>query len=593
MFKKITIPIVCLFLVSNVLADTILNKDQIVDILKSLTQRQQKTWIESGAIAAEHTEYQWPLVSDEKQVQAEIEKELAAYASSTDKAETDKQLQQMKVDAIPFNVRYRLTNESTMVSDVVIKYDDGKFLWQIDVKSRTDTVKPSADLQSNEKTEDFKLFSNQKRIFAWDGQKYIRYFSPINHAIITAEPSGVNGPLTAGLTMWGYDNYSLEKLSAATISGFEKQVDGKTLLEISIINGDIQETITLDPAKNYATLEKIIVKEKYKTVTTLQDYQLVAGSWCPKGIAIETTDITDNRLISRDIWQINSIDTKALADEDFNVQYETNSLIEDLRFGEPLQYNTPSPEGPSVNAVDIEKLIGDRLNIVATTENKPNCAAIALKVASDRLGITGDFTNIANLIDNAKTTNMLTLGKAAEKLGLYSLAVKVDITQLSQMKDCQIILYLPKENHYVVFGGMDNRNIHLINLDSKKFYYSKSVEQFAQDWQGTAMIVSKQNLKDADFALLGQNELEQIFGAATCSACNTTIQSSTDIPCVLIGSYCTTHRITYARLGCGPAQSGSCSTSTMIGGIQESCTNNGGSCTGNGNWTSYYISACG
>jgi hypothetical protein len=269
------------------------------------------------------------------------------------------------------------------------------------------------------------------------------------------------------------------------------------------------------------------------------------------------------------------------------------NTIEDLRFGEPLQYNTPLPEGPSAKAADIEKMIGDRLDITAITDNKPNCAAIALKVAADRLGVTEDFANIASLIDNAKTTNMFILGEAAEKLGLHSLAVKAEIISLSKMKDCQIILHLPKENHYVVFGGIDNGNVRLINLDSNKFYYTKSIEQFTQDWQGTAMIVSKQNLNGADFALLVQNELEQIFGAATCSACNTQIQSSGDIPCVPVGSYCSSHRITYARTGCGNASSGSCSSSSMIGGMQESCTNNGGSCSGNGNWTSYNISACG
>ena len=43
----------------------------------------------------------------------------------------------MKLDAIPFNVQYKLANEYSMSSREVVKYDGERFYWEITVNSRT------------------------------------------------------------------------------------------------------------------------------------------------------------------------------------------------------------------------------------------------------------------------------------------------------------------------------------------------------------------------------------------------------------------------------------------------------------------------
>jgi hypothetical protein len=108
----------------------------------------------------------------------------------------------MKLDATPFNVRHELSNEYTMNSTEQVKFDGKRFYWEINVDSRSDSVKPGRDLAGNHMTQQFDLETNKRRIFAWDGEKYTTYFLPGNNAIVKEGDNGphsVNGPLTAGI----------------------------------------------------------------------------------------------------------------------------------------------------------------------------------------------------------------------------------------------------------------------------------------------------------------------------------------------------------------------------------------------------------
>ena len=95
---------------------------------------------------------------------------------------------------------------------VVLKYDGNRFYWEIMVNSRDDSVKPKDELIDNDYIERFDLGWNQRRIFAWDGSKYINYFRPGNQAIIESQRGNVNGPLTAGIITWGYGKYNYKNL---------------------------------------------------------------------------------------------------------------------------------------------------------------------------------------------------------------------------------------------------------------------------------------------------------------------------------------------------------------------------------------------
>jgi len=183
--KHVVLASLCLFLISGIaFGDRQLERAEILQILEKLTSQPTKTWISAGTIQATHEEYRAPKITNASTISTEITNEIQEYQNSPDKVELAEDLQKMKLDAIPFNVRYRLSNELTMNSTVVVKFDGNRFYWEINVDSRNDSVKPGAALQDNFMTNDFNLEWNARRIFSWDGQKYTMYSLPANKVIV-------------------------------------------------------------------------------------------------------------------------------------------------------------------------------------------------------------------------------------------------------------------------------------------------------------------------------------------------------------------------------------------------------------------------
>lgn len=209
--KQFVLAILSLLSLSGIaLGDRQLERAEILRILQNLTSQPRKTWIPAGTIEAKREEYKAPKTKDLTEISARISEEIQEYQSNPNKQEQTENLQKMKLDATPFNVRYGLLNEYTMNSNVVVKFDGDRFYWEINVNSRTDSVKPGPDLEGNFMTDHFDLDFNTRRIFAWDGQKYTTYCLPGNFAMVDSTdsvPRGVNGPLTAGLIPWGYGYY--------------------------------------------------------------------------------------------------------------------------------------------------------------------------------------------------------------------------------------------------------------------------------------------------------------------------------------------------------------------------------------------------
>ncbi len=198
-------------------ADRPMDRAEILQIFQELTNQPRKTWIPAGTIEATHSECRAPKTMDANTLNSHIKQDVRQYQSDTNKKELTQELQKMRLDAEPFNARYRLSNEYTMNSTVVVKFDGERFYWEINVDSRVDSVKPDKNLAENFMTDQFNLNWNAKRIFAWDGEKYTTYFLPGNNAIVDSTgstPHVVNGPLTAGIIQWGYGYYSYNNLSA-------------------------------------------------------------------------------------------------------------------------------------------------------------------------------------------------------------------------------------------------------------------------------------------------------------------------------------------------------------------------------------------
>ncbi len=269
----------------------------------------------------------------------------------------------MKLDAIPFNVRYKLSNEYAMSSTVTVKYDNGQFYWEIQVNSRQDSVQPSATLAGNNMTEQFNLAWNQRRVFTWDGQEYTAYSASGNQAMVDAAgklPHVITGPLTAGLIPWGFGRFSVEALAAAQIAA-QRNADGT--IDMTIVRDDGSSAhLTLNPAQGYAVTKATRTSAGGATVTyTCSGYRQVAGNWVPSSVTIERQSSSFNdRLPTSEQWTFTSVSATAPTPDAFRVSLAPNALVE---------YSSPVATASAVyiqsNTMDTRSLLVQRLAYAA------------------------------------------------------------------------------------------------------------------------------------------------------------------------------------------------------------------------------------
>jgi hypothetical protein len=602
MKTKILVCLILLSLGSTVMAERPLERTEILDIFQSLTSQPRKTWIPSGTISARHSEYRAAKTVDSNEVEARIKEEIKAYSDNPNKLEVSAKLQAMKLEAIPFNVRYRLSNEYTMTSDVIIKFDGTRFYWEIKVDSRTDSVVRQAELADNTSTEEFKLDWNKRRVFAWDGEKYTTYFLPGNHAIVTGSPSNVNGPLTAGVIPWGYGRYSYDRLWGAKSSAVETSSESGTEVQLHIVADNIAETIVLDAEKDFALkVYSVVLPNGLMVVRNCSGYRLVGMGWCPTNVTIEQYDTTENPapLKARDVWDFDQISNGTPAAESFNVDYEYDALIEDYRFdGSPLQYRYSPPEEPSVSNINVDELMQDRLEAVYSPGlQAQNCATLSLKYACKKLGVSPSWEQLGQLVHGEQSSSTLyEMQEFAAGIGLESLPVKTDLETLRNLGNSQAILHLPADNHYAVLGGLDHKYIRLLDLGQNNFYYRMELGQFARLWDGTALLIGNRldELK-GNLARIEERQLHTIVGAAPCQSCDEKIQNSAVFECDSVAGDCGDKTEVFERWGCVAAASGECTESSMVGSRTTPCgpdLKDPSTCTPRGVWDPTSISAC-
>lgn len=598
--KHLVLAILCLFSVSGTaFGDRQLERAEILQILQKLTSQPRKTWISAGTIEATHEEYRAPKLTSSSEISTQITTAIQEYQNSPDKLELTEELQKMRLDAIPFNVRYRLSNENTMNSTVVVKFDGNRFYWEINVDSRSDSVKPNAALEDNFMTKQFNLEWNAKRIFSWDGQKYTRYSLPANQAMVDTTgsiPHGVNGPLTAGFIPWGYGLYTYKNLSAAASSAAEMYIDGQTQIHLTLNNSDGSEMLfVLDAGRNYAVishstdgLDKIISRQ-------YDNYRLVSGVLVPMTILIEQYDTFTNRLLATDFWNFTSIsgDTPSLGN--FSVDYQPDALIE---------YSSDVTNKPALYrysyTVDTDQLLTERLDYAASEGvQAQNCATAALKYAASQFGRDLTYRQLAQLADRpGRATSLKTMKDFAQRSGLYCRAVRTDIQTLKKLSGCEVILHFPKKNHFVVLEGIDNEYAWSVDLSKDKFYYRTDLNFIGMDWtEGTALLISDRPIQlQGNNTEIADSQLSNIIGGSGWS-CTLLLQEYNIIYCSMpMPGYCLGYYEGYIRrYGCEAAESGSCVTQRLVRSAESPCIvnpYNPFACDITYEWTFYYMRAC-
>ena len=574
--------------------DRPLERGEILQIFEKLTSQPQKAWLSAGTIEAEHEEYKAPKTTNTAEINSEITKQIREYQNNPNKRELTIELQKMKLDAIPFNVRYEQSNKYTMNSKVVVRFDGDRFYWQIDVSSRTDSVWPDTSLAGNFMTDEFNLHFNAKRTFAWDGQKYTLYFLPGNHAIVDTTgtfPHSVSGPLTAGVIPWGYGNYTYENLSAAKTSAEEKIINGQTQIHMTINNSDGSEMVfVMDPGKDHAVISSSMNGIDTVISTKYGNHQLVGDKWIPLNISIDRYDAGTNRLLSYDVWSFTGISSETPGPQSFNVGFEADALIEyrsDLT-SKPAMYNYS-------HTVDTDKLLLDRLSFSASKDTQlQNCATAALKYTITKLGKDVTDGQLAQLVsEQDKTTNLYVMKELVQSKGLYCRAVKLDINSLKKLGGCEVILHIPRKNHYIVLGDIDDRYVSSIDLSDNKFFYRTEVSFFDMDWtEGTALLISKQPIKMQGSSVeIADKELHNITGGNGWQ-CIELLQEYTVIYCDEVGGWCGGYYKYYPeRWGCEYVGSGYCAHTSHLRKAEAPCLNRWYGCD-LGEWSCYYMWAC-
>jgi len=584
----------CLCLATVASGQRVLERAEILEILKDLTGQPRKTWIPAGTIEAAHREYAPAKTTDPAQISSEIEERVQAYQNSTSKVERSEDLQKLRLDAIPFNVRYELANEFTMSSTVVVTYDGNRFYWEIDVDSREDSVKPGPELAGNSMTESFDWNWNQKRIFAWDGQAYTTYTASGNHAIVDAAnqlPRGVNGPLTAGLVPWGHDHFSYDQLSAAEVSASAIFLDGIRQIQMTVDWADgASATLNLDPARGYAVTSCTLPASfEIVSVYNCSDYQQVAGRWVPTSILVERRDAITDALLRSDQWTITAIDGSVPKADAFDVRFQADALVE---------YVSTVTEEPAVyrysHSVDTEQLLAERLTYAATRATlSQNCATVALKQAALELGKSIPSSTLASLVGEAGQTSMYDMKLAARGAGLYCRAVQTDLATLKTLDAVKAILHIPGKDHFVLLDRVDDRYVWLIDLTNDEFYYRKSVDFFPTEWsQGVALLLSNQPVA-APLSDIGDGTLGTLVGADGWD-CIRLIQGDYVYYCDDLPGGCEgTYRYHWLRYGCDPAPTGTCTTKMMVRYQESPCIPHPiYECTITGEWFYAYMRAC-
>jgi hypothetical protein len=585
------------FCVALCMADRQLDRSEVLQLFKQLTSTPRVAWIHAGTIQGLHEQYRAAKVTDANQIREKVLENVAKYQTSVDKPEQTESLQKLRLDAIPFNTMYELSNEYTISSVESVKYDGQRFNWEINIQSRTDSVKPGKDLEGNFMTDQFNMELNARKVFAWDGEHYTIYSPLAQHAYVDSReemPHQVNGPLTAGLIPWGYGYYSYDNLSTLESEATESTLDGKTQINVMLNNNDGSQTsLVLDPTLQYAVTSCSIIGQGNATISKYySDYENVSGRWIPMSILLEKYEADSQKLLARDVWTITAVDANVPSEDSFQVEYDEDTLIE---------YASPITTQPLIyrysSAADTDALLGEKLVFDTKNGTEPqNCATASMKYALGRLGVDVSDSQLAELVNEPdNSTSLYDMKQFIQNLGLNCRAVQTDLKTLTGLGNCQIILYLPQKQHFVVVDSIDGGYVRIVDLASRKFYYRTDISFFDMDWTtGMALVISKSAIQ-GDLQDIGDSQLNDIVGAAGYS-CTKVLQNEKTILCQQVDYECLGYyTYYYRRLGCEAAESGSCSTTWFVRLTESPCIENiynPGTCTVTGDWTDYWMRAC-
>ena len=478
-------------------AQTSLDKTSVQAVIDTLTQSPREVWLSQGTLKVTRTAYQAPRVTTESQIQSQIQQDLKDYDNNPDKPEQAPEWQTVRRDAIPFNTRYDLSNESTTQTTETIQVSGDKFYREVTILYRSDSVQPEANPQQRLSLHIPDVDANRDRAFVYDGQKLTRYYRSVNTAVVEDGQKASHLPraLSVGLIPWGYGIYTRKGLMAGQPTARQEVVNGQQQVTLNVeTESGIQVTAVLDPAKAYALLSSRITLPNGLVISAaLSDYVSVKGTWVP-GQVTEERLFPENggyRLLGSDAWTLTVVSTSAPSASTFQVAFQNQASI---------QYFSPLSRSAqryyARNTRDMEDLLIRRLNVLASKDLvAQNCATVTLQYAAEKLGKNIPQHRLRTLIDASGKSDLLAMQTLLRQNGLYCNVVKTDLGGLAGYEDCQVVLYLSGRKHFVLLDSMDPDQVWTVDLYSPTFYKPMAARFFPMEWtDGVALLVSDRPL---------------------------------------------------------------------------------------------------
>jgi hypothetical protein len=613
-------------------------------LLQSLTERPLSTWITTGRVTGTVLEESWPAYDySDAEIDARITSELNEFTESPPAVWVDDDYRHDHLEAIAYNVRYMHRASSLKEERFSIRQIQDRFHWQTDLVRFQDLVElenmPGIPYYLTLGDERFfnrvapaehasRRFNpdwHQRSTVVWNGQEYLVHdYAPahrINHALrqVTATlPSAMPAPLIAGLIPWGHGIYTRDSLMQAAFYGRESIVDGTPETEIVITHGSgaarVQVTATLirrqttlgQPAFALVSC-RIIKADQWAFSATLSGHTWLEGKWVPAQVVTERPhSVLGAERVIRETFLMQfhpgPVDTAELQPEwkDTWVSYRAPGLTGSLRY-------------QVSETVDTEALLQEKIGLLQSASRarpalpsqtayayQRNCATLSLDYAARALGYSIEQSELAALVDRDGQTSLSAIHQLARRQGFNCQVVQGDINALSLLKDSQVILYLPAEEHFVLLGDVDTFDVWLIDLQQHTFFYPLNKHKFKRQWQdGIALVLSTQQTTTPPalpLETLTPRELETIRGGQGYD-CTKLIQNGDlyDIPCPA-SHPCDGTRLDYSWiLGCEPSETGTCTNFTQWALKEANCLtsmSNPGQCTNGRWWVVYYRFAC-
>lgn len=509
-------------------ADRRLSTDEVLGLLETLTNKPRATWLAAGVLKADHQEYK----------------------SSTGR---------------------------TIISMVKCQYDGQRYRTRIDIVSavRTGIAKNPASPMLDVK-------GNKTRVFVWDGEKHTIYSKSGRNAIVMEDAgvfsNGVGSIFEAGIVPWGYGAYMMDYFSDAKLSGIEKGTGRQTEIHLVVNKSNLPDMkFVLLPNKGYAVKSHHIqLNDKNAITRTYNNFRQVDETWIPLDIYCETYEDIDNvkKLISSDMWKIRKVDATVPAADVFKADYVSGDFVEYFESGKPKSIKYYRND-----LIDTDLLLWQKIAMrISGKTNRQNCATATLKIGMYLSGSDVKDRPLSKLVaENDGSTSLYEMAQFVRNANLYCEVIKTNVGFLQKLNNCQAIVYLPGQKHFLLLGGFDGDKVWVLDPSNNKICYPMRLQKFKDVWKrGISLLISSSPLELDDKVMILSDQAQQKCignGGFTCTnkISDFDVQLCTYVTEITCGGI---YRMYYNRYGCESSSSNSsCSGQKMVKSLYAHCVN--------------------